>query len=76
VSKKKRGTTHLSRKFVKFANVQKVTRHITTEWEPRSSRPEGRPRLRRLDQVEEDLKMKVRNWRERRVKIEDCGTKS
>jgi hypothetical protein len=25
----KRGTTHLSRKFVKFANIHKVTRHIT-----------------------------------------------
>jgi hypothetical protein len=41
--------------------VQKVI-----EWEPRSSRPVGRPRLRWLDQVEEDLKkMKVRNWREK-----------
>jgi len=27
--KKKTGTTHLSTKFVKFANVHKVTRHIT-----------------------------------------------
>jgi len=27
-----------------------------TEWEPRSSRPVRRPRLRWLDQVEEDLK--------------------
>jgi heme oxygenase len=47
-----------------------------TEWEPHSSRPVGKPRLRWLDQVEEDLKkMKVRNWREK-LKIEDCGTKS
>jgi len=37
-----------------------------TEWEPYSSRTVGRPRMRWLDQVEEDLKkMKVRNWIEK-----------
>ena len=37
-----------------------------TEWEPCSSRAVGRPRVRGLDQVEEDLKkMKERNLREK-----------
>ena len=36
------------------------------EWETFSSRPVGRPRLRWLEQVEEDLKkMKVKNWRKK-----------
>jgi len=45
------------------------------EWEPCSSRPVGRPRLRWLEQVEEDLK-KMKEIGERSVKIEECGTKS
>jgi hypothetical protein len=44
---------------------QELLKNVT-EWEPWSSRPVGRPRLRWLDQVEDDLKkMKVRNWREK-----------
>jgi len=52
-----------------------ITRTVkkVTEWEPCSSRPVGRPRLRWLDQGEEDLKKKTG---ERSVMIEDCGTKS
>ena len=40
-----------------------------TEWKPYKTRPVGRPRLRWMDQVEEDLRrMKIDGWR---VKIED-----
>jgi hypothetical protein len=46
-----------------------------TEWETCLSRPVGKPRVRWLDQMEEDLKMmKVGNWgeksKERRLWVE------
>ena len=52
------------------AHVIRMDKTRTTkklnEWVPCLTRPVGKPRLRRLDQVEEDLrKMKVRNWREK-----------
>jgi hypothetical protein len=41
----------------------RTTRKIT-EWTPYLTRPVGRPRLRWMDQVEEDLKrMKIIGWR-------------
>ena len=41
----------------------------TTEWTPYKTRPVGRPRLRWMDRVEEDLKrMKIVGWR---AKVED-----
>jgi hypothetical protein len=47
-------------------DITKTVKKLT-EWEPCSSRPVGRPRLRWSNQVEEDLqRMKVRNWREKR----------
>ena len=46
----------------------RTTRKIT-EWTPYRARPVGRPRLRWMDQVEEDLKrMKIVGWR---AKVED-----
>jgi hypothetical protein len=46
----------------------RTTRKIT-EWTPYKTRPVGRPRLRWINQVEEDLKrMKITGWR---VKVED-----
>ena len=46
----------------------RTTRKIT-EWTPCNIRPAGRPRLRWMDQVEDDLKrMKIIGWR---AKIED-----
>jgi hypothetical protein len=46
----------------------RTTRKIT-ECTPYKTRPVGRPRLRWMDQVEEDLKrMKITGWR---MKVED-----
>jgi hypothetical protein len=46
----------------------RTTRKIT-EWTPYTAKPVGRPRLRWMDQVEEDLKrMRITGWR---VKAED-----
>jgi hypothetical protein len=46
----------------------RTTRKIT-EWTPYKTRPAGRPRLRWMDQIEEDLKrMKIIGWR---AKVED-----
>jgi hypothetical protein len=40
-------------------NVQKIKR-----WKPMSKRPAGRPKLRREDDVLEDIRsMNVRNWK-------------
>jgi hypothetical protein len=46
--------------------VRRLSVKKLTEWKECLSRPVGKPRLRWLDQVEEDLKkMKARNWREK-----------
>jgi hypothetical protein len=46
-----------------------ITMIKITEWTPYKRRPVGRPRLRWMDQVEEDLKrMRITGWR---VKEED-----
>jgi hypothetical protein len=46
----------------------RTTRKIR-EWTPYKTRPVGRPRLRWMDRVEEDLKMmKIVGWR---AKVED-----
>jgi hypothetical protein len=59
-SQRLRWVTHLIRMDT-TRTVKKLTK-----WEPYSSRPVGRPRLRWVNQVEEDLmKMKVRIWREK-----------
>ena len=47
-----------------YKNYRKIT-----EWTPYKTRPVGRPRLRWMDQVEEDLKrMKIFGWK---AKVED-----
>ena len=47
---------------------KRTTRKIA-EWTPYKTRPAGRPRLRCIDQVEEDLKrMKIIGWR---AKVKD-----
>jgi hypothetical protein len=52
---------------MKMENTR-TTRKIT-EWTPCKTRPAGRPSLRWMDQVEEDLKrMKIIGWR---AKVED-----
>ena len=52
---------------MKMENTR-ITRKIT-EWTPYKTRTVGRPRLRWMDQVEEDLKrMKISGWR---AKVED-----
>jgi hypothetical protein len=53
-------------RWVAHAVRMDTTRIVKKVIEQCSSRPVGRPRLRWLDQVEDDLKkMKVRNWREK-----------
>jgi hypothetical protein len=52
-----------------YNSLGNVTTREITEWTPYKARPVGRPRLRWMDQVEEDLKrMKITGWR---VKAED-----
>jgi hypothetical protein len=55
------------------AHVMRMENTITTrkitEWTPCKTRPVGRPRLRWMDQVKEDLKrMRIVGWR---AKVED-----
>jgi hypothetical protein len=53
----------------------RTTRKIT-EWTPYKARSVGRPRLRWMDQVEEDLKrMRITGWRERERRIARSGVK-
>jgi hypothetical protein len=51
----------------------RTTRKIT-EWTRYKTRRVGRPRLRWMDQVEEDLKrMRITGWRKRERRIERSG---
>jgi hypothetical protein len=62
-SQRLRWAAHVIR-MEKTRNTRKIT-----EWKPYKTRTVGRPRLRWMDQVEEDLrKMKIVNWRK---KMED-----
>ena len=62
-SQRLRWAVHVMRK-----EKTRTTRKIT-EWMPYKTRSAGRPRLRWMDQVEEDLKrMKIIGWR---AKVED-----
>jgi hypothetical protein len=51
----------------------RTTRKVT-EWTSCKARPVGRPRLRWMRQVEEDLKrMRITGWRERAEDREEWG---
>ena len=57
-----------SRPHVMRMENTRTTRKIK-KWRPYKTRPAGRPRLRWMDQVEEDLKrMKIIGWK---AKVED-----
>jgi seryl-tRNA(Sec) selenium transferase len=78
-NKRRIRTSNQAKNIVRFIKSQRlrwaahvirmdITRTVKrlTEWEPCSSRPVGRPRLRWLNQVEENLqKIKARNCREK-----------
>jgi hypothetical protein len=59
----------LSKTFLIRRNIQRDITINVTEWTPYKTRPAAKPRLRWMDQVEEDLRrMKIIGWR---VKVED-----
>jgi hypothetical protein len=52
--------------------VEKVTARKIIEWTPYKTRPVGRPRLRWMDQVEEDLRrMKIIGFIGWKAKVDD-----